>query len=82
MILIDGVVLDIHINGQRIKRAARFKYLGVFIDEFGSSKVHIEEKTLAFNRTTGMLLASLRRISAYSFELMRFLWTTFVTPIA
>ena len=56
-------------------------YLGVHIDEFGSSAAHAEARLAAFKRADNMLSSSLYRILAYSHALLRYLWTSLVAPV-
>ena len=76
---VDGNLFLVRIYGEMIRATANFKYLWVHIDEYGSNKVHMQEKQI--QRAFHMLLSSLIRVPVSFFDFMLDLWSMLVIPV-
>lgn len=79
---VDDTEIVIRIYGEQIKATASFKYLGVYLNEYGKCSTHVQARTEAFSRAAFMLISSLRRIPSFSFSFRRYVWNTLVVPVA
>ena len=78
----SGQRIDIKIYGQNFVATPNFNYLGVHLLEFGSYAPYTEHRLDAYRIACNMLRASLYKLFAFSHNLLRYLWTALVTPVA
>jgi len=78
----DGEAVHIKVYGQTLEARAEFKYLGVVLNSVGNVTAHASARADAFRRAIVLLLAGLSKLPAHSFEFMRFLWSSMVSPVA
>ena len=79
---IDGAAVNIKIYGIELKAAREFKYLGVYVNEFGNPRAHFSHRAKAFSRAVGAFWAGTAKIPAVSFDFLNYLWRTLVAPVA
>ena len=82
VIVINGMEEDVdrewQIGGISVKRTKEYKYLGVTLTESGSEKI-MDDKVCKANQWYGRL-ASVARIRANKYEVLRELWKTVAVP--
>jgi hypothetical protein len=79
---IDGAAVNIKIYGIELKAAREFKYLGVYVNEFGNPRAHFSHRAKTFSRAVGAFWAGMAKIPAFSFDFLNYLWRALVAPVA
>ena len=80
-VTVDGEIVNIQIYGTVIGAAQVFKYLGVYLNEYGSMETHIDKRLEAYSRAAAILMKGLRRLPGHTHSMVRYLWMSLVMPV-